>query len=94
MYFIARGVVRLSRDGAAEHDAATFLAGDFFGEDALLTGEPYGATATAVTAGSLYRLERVDLDVAIANSPVIREALEKGDASSLTIATEEKQDSH
>jgi len=39
-------------------------------------------------------LERVDLDVAIANSPVIREALEKGDSSNLAITTEDKQDSH
>jgi CPA1 family monovalent cation:H+ antiporter len=78
MYFIARGVVRLSRDGhGADHDIATFMAGDFFGEDALLRGEPYDATATAVTPASLYRLERGDLDVAIANSPIIREALEK-----------------
>jgi CPA1 family monovalent cation:H+ antiporter len=78
MYFIAHGVVRLSREeNGASRDMATFMAGDFFGEGALLGGEPYGATATAVTRCSLYRLERMDLEVAIANSPIIREALEK-----------------
>ena len=82
MYFIAHGVVRLSReDNGAERDVATFVAGDFFGEDALLGGKPYSATATAVTPCSLYRLERMDLDVAIANSPIIREALEKNHPS-------------
>jgi CPA1 family monovalent cation:H+ antiporter len=90
MYFIARGVVRLSKDGqGAEHDIATFMAGDFFGEGALLRGEPYNATATAVTPVSLYRLERGDLDVAIANSPIIREALEKNHDSAKTVITTE-----
>jgi CPA1 family monovalent cation:H+ antiporter len=76
MYFIARGVVRLSseRDGAS-NDTATLMAGDFFGDSAVTAGEPYRATATAVTSCSLYRLERTDLEVAIANSPIIREAL-------------------
>jgi len=94
MYFMARGVIRLSRDGEREHDAATFLAGDFFGEDALLSGEPYSATATAVTAAALYRLERVDLDVAIAHSPIIREALEKSGPWNLAITREDNRDSH
>jgi len=78
MYFIARGVVRLSRENEeTSGDVATFMAGDYFGDDALLRGGPYLSTATAMTLCSLYRLERTDLEVAIANSPIIREALEK-----------------
>jgi CPA1 family monovalent cation:H+ antiporter len=90
MYFIAHGVVRLSKtDNGASRDTATFMAGDFFGEDAVLGGEPYNATATAVTPCSLYRLERLDLEVAIANSPTIREALAKPPESEAPLATED-----
>jgi CPA1 family monovalent cation:H+ antiporter len=80
IYFIARGVVRLSKqqDGTSS-DAATLMAGDFFGESAAIAREPSGTTATAVTSCSLYRLERTDLEVAIANSPIIRDALMKND---------------
>ncbi|HKV40556.1 MAG TPA: cyclic nucleotide-binding domain-containing protein, partial [Blastocatellia bacterium] len=78
MFFIARGVVRLTRENnGASRDIATLMAGDFFGETALLPGEPYIDAATAVTPCSLYRLERVDLEVAMANDPIVRRALEK-----------------
>src|SRR5215467_13508763 len=78
MYFIARGVMRSSKDGQGSSDeVATFIAGDFFGDDAVLSGGPYLSTATAMTSCSLYRLERADLEVAMANSPVIRDALER-----------------
>jgi CPA1 family monovalent cation:H+ antiporter len=77
IYFIARGVVRLSReqDGASS-DTATLMAGDFFGDTAVIAGEASSATATAVTPCSLYRLERTDLEVAIANSSILREAID------------------
>ena len=63
MYFIAHGVVRVSR---AEHgvsrDLATMMAGEFFGEAALLSErQPRNATVTAVTPCTLYRLHRDDL---------------------------------
>jgi CPA1 family monovalent cation:H+ antiporter len=79
MYFIAHGVVRVAR---AEHgkarDLATMMAGEFFGEAALLSGrQPRNATVTAVTPCTLYRLHRDDLRVAMAMQPAIRKALEE-----------------
>jgi len=79
MYFIAHGVVRVAR---AEHgesrDLATMMAGEFFGEAALLSGrQPRNATVTAVTPCTLYRLHRDDLRVAMATQPAIRKALEE-----------------
>jgi len=79
MYFIAHGVVRVSR---AEHgmsrDLATMMAGEFFGEAALLSDrQPRSATVTAVTPCTLYKLHRDDLRVAMATQPAIRQALEE-----------------
>ena len=79
MYFIAHGVVRVAR---AEHgesrDLATMMAGEFFGEAALLSGrQPRNATVTTVTPCTLYRLHRDDLRVAMATQPAIRKALEE-----------------
>jgi CPA1 family monovalent cation:H+ antiporter len=78
MYFISHGVVRASREElGVSSELATLMAGDFFGEAALLTGEPRSATVTAVTECLLYKLHRDDLEVAMATQPAIREVLEK-----------------
>lgn len=76
MYLIARGVVRVSReDDGEERDLATLFAGDFFGEMALLTGEPRTATCRAVTPCVVYRLKRSDFDAVRAAHPSIQAAL-------------------
>jgi CPA1 family monovalent cation:H+ antiporter len=78
MYFIAHGVVRVSRvERGVSRDLATMMAGEFFGEVALLHGrQPRNATVTAVTQCLLYRLHRHDLQVVMAMQPAIRKALE------------------
>jgi CPA1 family monovalent cation:H+ antiporter len=73
LFLIGRGVVRVLRDG---HNVATLLAGDFFGEAALLSGKPRNATVRAVTHCSLYELKRKDVDQLEQLRPVIRTALE------------------
>ena len=80
LYLIGRGVVRVSRtvDGR-EHDLATLMAGDFFGEMALLHGEPRVATCRAVSPSALYELRRRDFDEVCRVCPAIREALEEAD---------------
>jgi CRP-like cAMP-binding protein len=78
MYFIAHGVVRVSREAQGmSRDLATLMAGEFFGEVALLSHEPHTATVTAVTPCTLYKLHRDDLNVAMATQPAIRKALEE-----------------
>ena len=80
LYLVARGVVRVSRqDGGLGRDLATLMAGDFFGETALLHGGRRTATCRAVTPCALYELRRVELDPVIAMSPPMREALEEAD---------------
>ncbi len=80
LFFITRGVVRVSvsnEDG--ERDLATLMAGDFFGEMALLHSAPRAATVRAVTACSLFELNRKVLFSLMHTYPVIRTALENAD---------------
>ncbi len=78
MFLIARGVVRVSvRQDGKERDLATLLAGDFFGEMALLHGEPRTATCRAVTPCALHELRREDFDEAARHCPAMQEALER-----------------
>ncbi|MGB0578458.1 MAG: cation:proton antiporter [Limisphaerales bacterium] len=76
MFLIARGVVRVQRRGEGPtQELATLLAGDFFGEIALLRGEPRSATVRAVTPCSLYELSREDLRALMEENPSFRESL-------------------
>ena len=79
LYLIARGVVRVSAAGndGAEHDLASLVAGDFFGEMAVLTAEPRSATCRAVTPCALYELRRTDFQRVVATLPAARAAVER-----------------
>jgi len=80
LYLIARGVVRVSRGHEAkEHDLATLMAGDFFGEMALLHGAPRTATCRAVSPCAVYELRRRDFERVAEACPAIQAALEEAD---------------
>ncbi len=80
LYLIARGVVRVSRRAnGREGDLATLLAGDFFGEMALLHRRPRTATCRAATPCALYELRRRDFDALRATCPALQAALEEAD---------------
>ena len=77
---IARGVIRVSRkSGGVENNLATLMAGDFFGEMALLHNKPRTATCKAVTPCVMYELKRDDFDKLCIKYPAIRKALEEAD---------------
>ena len=57
-------------------DVATLMAGDFFGEMALLRGEPRTATCRAVTACALYELKRSEFDAVRKACPGLQAAIE------------------
>jgi len=67
------------RDDGVDTDIATLMAGDFFGEMALLHGSTRTATCRAVTPCALYELARSDIDAVIQSCPAIKEALEEAD---------------
>lgn len=78
MFLIGRGVLRVTvRQGAdgSPTPVATLLAGDFFGEMAVLTGARRSATVSAATDCVIYELRREDLDVVMRLSPAMRQAL-------------------
>jgi Na+:H+ antiporter len=80
LFLVARGVVRVTRmDGGIGRDIATLMAGDFFGEMALLHGGQRTATCRAVTPCALYELRRDDLESVMETSASMREALEAAD---------------
>ena len=57
-----RGRVSCQNPDGTERDLGTLLAGDFFGEIAILQRERRTATCRAVTPCSVFRLRKVDLD--------------------------------
>jgi CRP-like cAMP-binding protein len=80
LYMVARGVVRISRTvNGGEVNLATLMAGDFFGEMALLRDEKRTATVTSMSPCTFYILERSDLQHAMEDNPTIRRALEVAD---------------
>lgn len=78
LFLIGRGVVRVTIGGGGvpEVDIATLLAGDFFGEMAVLSGNPRNATVTAVSHCLVYELRRADLEEVAAVCPTIQTVLE------------------
>ncbi len=80
LFLVARGVVRVTRrDEEGTRDLATLMAGDFFGEMALLHGGARTATCRAVTPCALYELRREDLEAVLEACPAMREALVRAD---------------
>jgi len=78
LYLIVRGVVRVSiADAGGERDLATMMAGDFFGEIALLENCTRTATCRAVTPCALYELTRKDFEIITATYPSIYDAVYK-----------------
>lgn len=68
MYFIGRGDVEvLGRDGVTVQ--ALLHDGDFFGEGALVLGQPRSATVRAVGYCDLYALEKTDFDTIMQRYP-------------------------
>jgi len=69
---ISEGEVEVIR---ADHEIARLRPGDFFGEVALISGEPRNATVVAVTEVDTYVLGKTDFQTAIATSQSFRDQL-------------------
>jgi voltage-gated potassium channel len=72
MYFIAEGEVEVRR-GAPR---VLLSAGQFFGETALITGEPRNATVVALTKARLLRLDVTDFRGLAAHQPELLKTVE------------------
>jgi len=73
----AAGVAGAAGAGATDGDrpVATLLAGDFFGEMAVLSDAPRSATVRTATDAILYELRRSDLEAALDACPTMRQVL-------------------
>jgi putative ABC transport system ATP-binding protein len=71
-FLISDGTVEVTREG---HDVASLGAGDFFGEGALITGEPRNATVVAKDNLDTYVLGKADFRAAIEASVSFRDQL-------------------
>ena len=77
-YLIREGTVEvIVRDAHGERRVATLGVGDFFGEAALLTGEPRNATVRSLEGMELYALGKTDFQAVIESSPTFEEELRK-----------------
>jgi putative ABC transport system ATP-binding protein len=75
-YLIHQGTVDVMReDGTTRHLVNTQGPGEFFGERALLTGEPRSATVQARGEVELYTLGKDDFQAALHTSPSLRDQL-------------------
>jgi putative ABC transport system ATP-binding protein len=71
-FLISEGEVDVIR---ADHDVARLGPGDFFGEVALISGEPRNATVVAIDDVDAYVLGKTDFETALATSQSFRDQL-------------------
>lgn len=71
-FLISEGEVEVIR---AEHEVAHLGRGDFFGEVALISGEPRNATVLAADALDTFVLGKTDFQSVVASSPSFRDQL-------------------
>jgi ABC-type multidrug transport system fused ATPase/permease subunit len=78
LYIIHKGQVDvlLSDETGNEQRVNTLNEGDYFGEMALLAGEPRTATVRTATTSELYSLSQTDFMHLLDNEPAIRQSIE------------------
>ncbi|RKN60833.1 ATP-binding cassette domain-containing protein [Paenibacillus ginsengarvi] len=74
-YIVRTGTATVWKDSEGNRKLNTVKAGEFFGELALLTGEPRRATITADEPVSVFRLAKLDFDRLILQFPKVRETI-------------------
>jgi CRP-like cAMP-binding protein/small-conductance mechanosensitive channel len=77
LYILTKGnaEVRVSGEGGREHKVADISAPSFFGEMALMTGEPREATVVAKTDVECLRLDKDDFKAVLARRPEIAQEI-------------------
>ena len=76
LFLVVDGLLEVSvQDGESSRVVAQLVPGQFFGEWALLTGEPRSATVTAETEATLYQLRRDDFAPVLQERPRLAETL-------------------
>ena len=84
LYLIRSGLVDVTTGDDTAGHLRTFGPGDFFGEQALLTGRPRSARATAQTGVTLWRLDHTDFLYLIGSDPHLGSAVARTLSERLT----------
>jgi CPA1 family monovalent cation:H+ antiporter len=80
LYLISRGVIRFAREqGGVRHDLGTLIAGECFGEMALMGHGTGDASVITVTPCRLYSLERERFEAFLRDYPETAAALQRHD---------------
>ena len=73
-YFIRNGMVKITRTSGEREVVLSYLvAGNFFGETALLSDVPRTATVSTIFPSDLIRLSKADFDEFLGKNPALRE---------------------
>jgi hypothetical protein len=76
LYIVVSGKIRISRGTEAhEIELATFVPGDVFGEESLVSGRPRSATVTAAGPVELLRLDKPDFANLVHEFPYLKSFL-------------------
>jgi len=78
MFVVAEGLLEVSLPSGPERQSlvvAKLVGGDFFGEMAMLTGDPRSASVTSVTETVLYEIRRQHIQDLVQRRPEIAEAM-------------------
>jgi len=95
LFIVAEGalVVEITMDDGEMLEVGRLGAGDFFGEMALLTGEPRGATVSTITPSQVFEITKDDFALVIKEFPEITEDLSKV-LTRRTLENLRKKDAH
>ncbi|MGA8610198.1 MAG: cyclic nucleotide-binding domain-containing protein, partial [Xanthobacteraceae bacterium] len=74
LFLISEGEVEVEREG---HEVARLGPAEFFGESALISGEPRNATVVATTPLDTYVLEKDEFRAAVEQSASFRDQLHR-----------------
>ncbi len=79
LFIVAEGalMVQMTMEDSTVLEVGRLGPGDFFGEMALLTGEPRGATITTLTTSQIFEIEKRDIEPIIQEFPEIAEDLSR-----------------
>ena len=81
-FIIYRGAVRLKQDRRGQDDTlATFVDGDYFGAEELLTGKPRFATASVAEPATLFSIQLTEFIALLQQFPKLKKALNVAVAS-------------
>ncbi|MES9965837.1 MAG: cation:proton antiporter [Sedimenticola sp.] len=80
LFLISRGVIQFTREtGGTTHNLGTLMAGEFFGERALLGHGTTDAGVITITPCRLFTLQRGHLEKLLEDHPALRQTLELRD---------------